>query len=70
MATNTFINLYRLERVVAHDMKFRGIHLPKDTVIAIPMLGLHFDPEIYPEPEEFRPERSVVYLDLPGHLAP
>nr|XP_016926191.1 probable cytochrome P450 6a14 [Drosophila suzukii] len=33
------------------------IILEKGTIVHIPVLAIHYDPEIYPEPHEFRPER-------------
>ncbi|XP_073813619.1 cytochrome P450 6A1-like [Musca autumnalis] len=31
--------------------------IPKGTLLFIPVLGIHFDPEFYPNPDEFDPER-------------
>lgn len=33
------------------------IVLPQGTLIAVPIYGIHHDPENYPEPERFDPER-------------
>ncbi|KAG5326844.1 C6A13 protein, partial [Acromyrmex heyeri] len=34
-----------------------NIHVPEGTSITIPVLGLHRDPSIYPNPDKFDPER-------------
>ncbi|XP_039312340.1 probable cytochrome P450 6a14 [Solenopsis invicta] len=39
------------------DLPTVNIRVPKGTLITIPMLGLHRDPSIYPDPNKFDPER-------------
>lgn len=34
--------------------------IEKGTRVFIPTMGLHYDPEYYPNPEEFNPERFSV----------
>ncbi|KAM4631816.1 cytochrome P450 3A9-like [Discoglossus pictus] len=47
----------RLERVSKENVEINGVTIPKGTVTMIPAYVLHRDPEHWPEPEEFRPER-------------
>ncbi|XP_076996603.1 cytochrome P450 3A4-like [Tamandua tetradactyla] len=47
----------RLERVCKKSTEIRGQVIPKGMVVMIPTYALHRDPEHWPEPEEFRPER-------------
>ncbi|NXS60511.1 CP4V2 protein, partial [Brachypteracias leptosomus] len=46
-------------RVLREDCFIRGYRVPKGTNIVVVTYALHRDPEIFPEPEEFRPERFL-----------
>jgi len=47
----------RTDRVANADYEYEGLKIKKGQVIGIPIYVLHHDAEIYPDPEEFRPER-------------
>lgn len=49
----------RLERSGYHDYVLgdTGIKLPKECSILIPVYSMHHDPELFPDPESFKPER-------------
>uniref|UniRef100_A0A8C6XJH9 unspecific monooxygenase n=1 Tax=Naja naja TaxID=35670 RepID=A0A8C6XJH9_NAJNA len=47
----------RLQRVCKNTIELNGITIPKGMAIVIPPVILHFNPEYWPEPERFRPER-------------
>ncbi|XP_057619735.1 cytochrome P450 3A25 [Chionomys nivalis] len=61
MVVNETLRLYpianRLERVSKKDVEINGMLIPKGTIVMMPIYPLHRDPEYWPEPEEFRPER-------------
>ncbi|XP_067214601.1 cytochrome P450 6k1 isoform X2 [Linepithema humile] len=48
-----------LNRVCTKDINVptTNIHVPKGTLISIPVFGVHRDPSIYPDPDKFDPER-------------
>ena len=48
---------YRVDRHVSKDIEINGIQIPEGSCVAIPIVGIHYDPEIYSEPDQFRPER-------------
>uniref|UniRef100_A0A8C9QEG5 Cytochrome P450 3A n=1 Tax=Spermophilus dauricus TaxID=99837 RepID=A0A8C9QEG5_SPEDA len=61
MVVNETLRLYpiagRLARVCKKDVEINGLPIRKGTVVMIPSFVLHRNPQHWPEPEEFRPER-------------
>ncbi|ERE74759.1 cytochrome P450 3A31-like protein [Cricetulus griseus] len=61
MVMNETLRLYpignRLERVCKRDVQMDGVFVPKGSIVMVPVFALHYDPQYWPEPEEFRPER-------------
>lgn len=47
----------RIERICKKDVEVNGVFIAKGTTVVVPLFVLHNDPELWPEPEEFRPER-------------
>lgn len=41
------------------DTTLGGYTIPKDTVVLMNILDIHMDPELYPEPTLFKPERFI-----------
>ncbi|XP_031462439.1 cytochrome P450 3A9-like [Phasianus colchicus] len=61
MAVNETLRLYplggRIERNCKKDVEINGVTIPKETIVVIPPYTLHRNPEYWPNPDEFRPER-------------
>ncbi|XP_077879121.1 cytochrome P450 3A9 [Ictidomys tridecemlineatus] len=61
LVVNETLRLYpiagRLERVYKKDIEINGVLIRKGTVVMIPSFVLNRDPQHWPEPEEFCPER-------------
>ncbi|NXW78845.1 CP3A9 protein, partial [Hirundo rustica] len=61
MTVNETLRVYplggRIERTCKKDVEINGVIIPKGVVVTIPPYVLHRDPDYWPNPDEFRPER-------------
>ncbi|XP_051941158.1 cytochrome P450 3A40 [Hippocampus zosterae] len=61
MVINESLRLYpivqRLERVAKAGIEINGVVIPKDMAVVVPTWPLHRDPDLWPQPEKFQPER-------------
>ncbi|CAH0723090.1 unnamed protein product, partial [Brenthis ino] len=62
----------RVDRICTkpYDVPGSSLHLRVGEMVGIPVYGIHMDPDIYPEPREFRPERFMreEKKERPSHL--
>jgi cytochrome P450 len=55
-------------RRATEDFELHGRTVPRGTVLTIPILLLSRDPALYPQPDEFRPERWLGRSEPPSPL--
>ncbi|XP_049519857.1 cytochrome P450 3A41-like isoform X4 [Dermacentor silvarum] len=48
-----------LMRLCTEETTVAGIHFKPGMCVDIPLAGIHYDPEYFPEPEKFNPERFM-----------
>ncbi|XP_066289124.1 cytochrome P450 2D4-like [Branchiostoma lanceolatum] len=54
-----------LPRAASRDTTLYGYNIPKDARILVNLLSVHMDPQLFPEPDKFQPER---FLDPDGNF--
>ncbi|CAF1351985.1 unnamed protein product [Rotaria sordida] len=63
MVINETLRIYppftRFERVASKDYQFGNYDIPKGSIISVPVYPIHHDPNVWPEPEKFIPERFL-----------
>ena len=47
-------------RVAAEDTEVEGVFFPKGTRISLALYSMLRDPEVFPEPDKFKPERWLT----------
>ncbi len=47
----------RFDRAASHDYELGNYRIPKGSCINVPVYPIHHDPNVWPEPEKFIPER-------------
>lgn len=57
----------QIARWLTEPTEIDGCLVPAETMVMIPMSVIHMDPETYPDPEEFRPERFLDGNDPGGY---
>lgn len=52
--------VFWINRHVKDDIVYNGLKISKETMLAIPIYAIHHNPDFWPDPEEFKPERFSV----------
>jgi cytochrome P450 len=48
---------------------YKDIYIPANSVVAIQQYAIHYDPELFPEPERFNPDRYLAFPEKSGFYA-
>merc|ERR1719483_859757 len=48
---------FMVDRVVEDDIEIEGVKIPGGITVTIPICGIHRDPELWENPEQYDPER-------------
>ena len=54
--------LYRTTRVALETVVFNDVTIPKGSIVEVPIEYIHRNPELWPEPDKFIPERYYVHV--------
>jgi len=58
-ALRLYATFERPDRLCNRTWTHEGLTIPKGISVVFPMAGLHQNPELYPEPQKYRPERFL-----------
>ncbi|CAF3607839.1 unnamed protein product [Rotaria socialis] len=63
MVINETLRMYppfiRFERVASNDYELGNYHIPKGSIISVPVYPIHHNPDFWTDPEKFIPERFL-----------
>lgn len=62
--------LPEVARVLVEPLDFFGHTLPVGSSVTISMMAIHHDPDLYPEPDRYRPERFIERTYSPYEFLP
>ena len=57
----------RVDRISQHDVTINGVIIPKGVLVSSPIDYLHHDPDVYPDPYKFDPERFTEEAKADRH---